>query len=66
MMAETQTKMLLRVASAYRTVSAEALNVITGIPKMDLMIMERKSLNESEVKDKEAAKYKARDETMRL
>lgn len=35
---------LLRVASAYRTVSAEALNVITGTPPMHLLILERKRL----------------------
>lgn len=36
-----QRRVLLRVASAYRTVSAEALQVITGVPPIDLMIAER-------------------------
>lgn len=37
----TQRKGLLRTASAYRTVSAEAVQVIVGFPPIDLMIAER-------------------------
>lgn len=36
-----QRKTLLRVASAYRTVSAQAVQVIAGFPPIDLMVAER-------------------------
>lgn len=36
-----QRRCLLRVASAYRTVSAEAVQVIAGFPPFDLMVAER-------------------------
>ncbi|KAF2902781.1 hypothetical protein ILUMI_03409 [Ignelater luminosus] len=38
---------LLRVASAYRTVSTEALHVITGSIPIDLLVWERKSIYEN-------------------
>lgn len=37
-----QRKALLRVSCAYRTVSAEALNVITSIMPIDLLAPERR------------------------
>lgn len=48
--------MLLHVASAYKTVSAVALNVITGISPTDLLILEKKPIHECSYKDKEAVK----------
>lgn len=41
-LAKCQRKVLLRVASAYRTVSTNALYVITGIPPIKLTAEERK------------------------
>lgn len=38
----TQRKALLRVSSAYRTVSSEALQVITGTPPIDLILQLRR------------------------
>lgn len=43
----TQRKALLRVASAYRTVSGKALQVITGTVPIDLLVEERRILFES-------------------
>nr|CAH7729394.1 unnamed protein product [Callosobruchus chinensis] len=43
-----QRKSLLRVASAYRTVSTKALQVITGIPPLYLSVMERKEIYSSQ------------------
>ncbi|XP_045482748.1 uncharacterized protein LOC123686565 [Harmonia axyridis] len=40
-MVSTQRLGLLRVASAYRTVSAEAVQVISGYPPIDLMVAKR-------------------------
>lgn len=40
-MVAIQRKSLLRVASAYRTVSAEAVQVVAGFPPIDLMVAER-------------------------
>lgn len=40
----TQRNVLLRVASAFRTVSASALQTITGILPIDLMVQERAAL----------------------
>lgn len=42
-----QRKILLRTASAYRTVSAAAVQVITAIPPIDLLARERSSLYRS-------------------
>lgn len=38
---KVQRKMLLRVISSYRTVSAVEVQVVTGIPPIDLLIEER-------------------------
>nr|CAI5853258.1 unnamed protein product [Callosobruchus analis] len=43
-----QRKSLLRVASAYRTVSTRALQVITGTPPLYLSVMERKEIYSSQ------------------
>ncbi|XP_045482747.1 uncharacterized protein LOC123686563 [Harmonia axyridis] len=40
-MISIQRKSLLRVSSAYRTVSAEAVQLIAGFPPIDLMLAER-------------------------
>lgn len=56
-----QRRVLLRVASAYRTVSTVALNVITGVLPIDLLIMERKELHESVEENKKLARRAVRD-----
>lgn len=43
-MAKVQRKMALRVASAYRTVSEDAILVIANMPPVDLLATERKYL----------------------
>lgn len=40
-----QRTILLRVASAYRTVSAEAVHVVAGVPPVDLLVKERAYLD---------------------
>lgn len=44
---KSQRRGLMRVVSSYRTVSAEALQVIAGIPTIDLLAKERRLLYES-------------------
>nr|XP_023027091.1 uncharacterized protein LOC111515086 [Leptinotarsa decemlineata] len=44
-MAATQRKMLLRVAAGYRTISAAAVNVITGVPPIDMLVRGRGRLD---------------------
>lgn len=46
-LAKSQRKGLIRVASAYRTVSTEALQVITAIPPIDLLAKERRLIHET-------------------
>lgn len=46
-MERVQRRMLLRIASAYRTVSNEALQVLTGFPPIDLMVIEKKRIHET-------------------
>jgi Reverse transcriptase (RNA-dependent DNA polymerase). len=48
MVISSQRRMLLRVVSAYRTVSGVALQVIAGVPPIDLTIEERKRLYDRE------------------
>lgn len=53
-MERTQRKLLLRVACAYRTVSLAALQVITGITPIDLMVQERTFMHEHRQEDRKA------------
>ncbi|KAJ8911231.1 hypothetical protein NQ315_014943 [Exocentrus adspersus] len=57
-------KMLIRVASAYRTVSTRALQVITGIIPIELIIEERQILYHREDGSTEAAKREERENTI--
>ena len=50
--------MALRVASAYRTVSDEAVCIIAGTPPIDLLAIERKDVYE--------ARRRANDNTQRV
>ncbi|KAJ8967335.1 hypothetical protein NQ317_007980, partial [Molorchus minor] len=43
---KVQRKALLRIASAYRTVSTRAVQVVTGVVPIELMVEERKQLHE--------------------
>ena len=56
--------MLLKVASSYRTVSAIALQVITGIPPIDLQVQERRNLSIANG-DKREARKEERQATIR-
>ncbi|CAH1732926.1 unnamed protein product [Aphis gossypii] len=47
---KSQKKILLRVATAYRTVSTSALHVITGIAPIKIIAEERKTLYEAKKK----------------
>lgn len=40
-LAQSQKRIALRVASAYRTISGDALLILVGIPPIDLMAIER-------------------------
>ena len=46
-MERTQRKILIRIASAYRTAPTVGLQVITGIPPIDLLALERKEIFEN-------------------
>lgn len=48
-------KMMLRVASAYRTASYEALCVITGVVLLELMVNERSRMEERRGRGEERA-----------
>lgn len=60
----TQRTFMIRVASAYRTVSAEALQVITGIPPIELLAEERRILYCSPPGSIKPARDKAREQTI--
>ncbi|XP_066261160.1 uncharacterized protein, partial [Euwallacea similis] len=63
MLLSVQRKALLRVICAYRTVSYEAVQVLAGIPPIDLLIEERTRLNTLQ-KVSNADKKAARSETI--
>ncbi|KAJ8978657.1 hypothetical protein NQ317_019093 [Molorchus minor] len=65
LMDKTQRKALLGVAGAYRTTSTEALQVITGIPPLDLVAGERGRLHGRRDVNKRLAKKEEREETIR-
>lgn len=55
-----QRRLAIRVGSAYRTISAEAIQVITGIKPLEPMVAERgKTFSEGEAQRKEAKKQTA-------
>lgn len=56
-----QRKALLRVASAYRTVSSEALQVITGTPPIDLNLQLRRELHKEKKKGRIISKTEQLD-----
>ncbi|KAJ8911217.1 hypothetical protein NQ315_014929 [Exocentrus adspersus] len=60
-----QRTMLLRVGMAYRTVSGEAMQVVTGIPPIHLLAEERSELYAAGDGHLAARKREARDRTLR-
>lgn len=60
----TQRKALLRIACAYRTTSAEALQVITGVIPIDLLIIERRQIHRAGEGQNHETKVRAREETI--
>jgi hypothetical protein len=63
-----QRRVLVRVASAYRTVSAEALQVLTGVLPADLqaegrVLLHRQLCSKEEVKKRQLRKWQARWQT---
>ena len=61
---KAQRNILLRVASAFRTTSGVALQVITGIVPIDLMITERNYIYENSEEDQSIKKRRARERTL--
>lgn len=61
---KAQRKALLRVASAYRTVATEALQVITGTIPIDLMAKERKSIYQTGRGHEREVRNNVREEIM--
>lgn len=59
-----QRKILLRTASAYRTVSAAAVQVITAIPPIDLLARERSSLYRSPYRHQPGVQRQQRQRTI--
>lgn len=59
-----QRKALLRIASGYRTISTNALQVITGIPPISLLAEERYRLYRKENSHLQAIKQGEREETV--
>ncbi|KAJ8973349.1 hypothetical protein NQ317_008622 [Molorchus minor] len=64
MMVRTQRKMLLRVASAYKTVSAVALQIITGTIPIDLLVKERAYAHYHRQEETREVKERARDNSL--
>lgn len=61
MLHRAQRSMLLRVASAFRTVSGLALQIITASIPIDLLVQERAWIHQEASADKAAAKIEARE-----
>ncbi|KAJ8971054.1 hypothetical protein NQ317_018317 [Molorchus minor] len=59
-----QRKALLRIASGYRTISTNALQVIVGIPPISLLAEERQRLFRIENSHLQATKQRERDKTL--
>ncbi|KAJ8964235.1 hypothetical protein NQ314_005064 [Rhamnusium bicolor] len=66
MLEGVQRRMLLRVGSAYRTTSTVALQVITGVIPIDLMVEERRYLYEMGNGQELAIRKAARERTLNL
>ncbi|KAJ8971166.1 hypothetical protein NQ314_000843 [Rhamnusium bicolor] len=66
MLEGVQRRMLLRVCSAYRTTSTVALQVITGVIPIDLMVEERRYLYEMGNGQELAIRKAARERTLNL
>ncbi|KAJ8965134.1 hypothetical protein NQ314_004359 [Rhamnusium bicolor] len=66
MLEGVQRRMLLRVGSAYRTTSTVALQVITGVIPIDLMVEERRYLHEMGNGQELAIRKAARERTLNL
>lgn len=64
MMERVQRKMLLRVASAYRTASTRAIQVITGATPIEIMVKERLYLYESRQGHLKEIRIAARNRTL--
>lgn len=64
MLIRTQRKMLLRVASAYKTTSNEALQIITGITPIDIMVEERVRMHRRNGQTLEEARLTAKDKSI--
>lgn len=50
-LARCQRRIALRVATAYRTISGEALLVLAGVPPIDLLATERTAVYEGRLRD---------------
>ncbi|EFA13619.2 Putative 115 kDa protein in type-1 retrotransposable element R1DM-like Protein [Tribolium castaneum] len=60
-----QRKMLLRVASAFKTVSGLALQTVTGILPIDIMVQERSYMNQHRLEDKKQTEISARERSLK-
>nr|XP_023019429.1 uncharacterized protein LOC111508224 [Leptinotarsa decemlineata] len=65
MLLATQRNMLLRVASAYRTVSQQAICVITSIPPVDILVEEKRCKINNREETTAGIKKKKWQETIR-
>lgn len=65
MVTGAQRRALLRAACAYRTVSAEALQVVTGVLPIDIMVRERATLHETGNGNRPDVRKEAREVSMR-
>lgn len=62
----TQRKILMRVISAYKTISVEATQAITGTPPITLLALERARIHERSEGNLEAVKKAEREATLNL
>ena len=64
MMESVQRKIMIRVASAYKTVSLRAIEVISGIIPFKLLVEERQVIYENDMKNKDLQKKTERERTL--
>lgn len=64
MLSRTQRRALVRIASAYRTVSAEALQVITGVIPIDLQVEERRATFDQRYDERRMTRQAARENSI--
>lgn len=62
LLTRTNRKIAIGIASAYRTVSAEAIEVITGLPPLDLLVNERCEIYKKGKEGKEECRARVLDE----